>query len=55
MGLSLFPDHGADPEALQSAADAALYRAKREGRNRIVVAVKSARGAAPATGAKNAA
>ena len=55
VGLALFPEHGADPEALQRAADAALYRAKREGRNRTVVAAKPARGAAPGTGAKNAA
>lgn len=38
VGVSLFPDHGSDPEALQRAADAALYRAKREGKNRTVVA-----------------
>jgi diguanylate cyclase (GGDEF)-like protein len=38
VGVSLFPDHGADPEALQRAADAALYVAKREGKNRTKVA-----------------
>jgi diguanylate cyclase (GGDEF)-like protein len=38
IGISLFPDHGADPEQLQRAADAALYRAKRDGRNRVVLA-----------------
>lgn len=43
VGLSLFPDHGSDPESLQRAADAALYRAKREGKNRTVVAASSAR------------
>jgi diguanylate cyclase (GGDEF)-like protein len=29
IGVSLFPDHGDNPEALIRAADAALYRAKR--------------------------
>lgn len=38
VGVSLFPDHGNDPEELRRAADAALYRAKREGKNRTVVA-----------------
>ncbi len=48
VGVSLFPDHGSDPEALQRAADAALYRAKREGKNRTVVASGMARaGEAP--------
>jgi len=44
VGLSLFPEHGSDPEQLQRAADAALYRAKREGKNRTIVA-EAARGA----------
>jgi diguanylate cyclase (GGDEF)-like protein len=43
LGVSLFPDHGGDPEALQRAADAALYRAKREGKDRIAVATQIAR------------
>ena len=34
VGISLFPEHGDDPETLQRAADAALYAAKREGKNR---------------------
>jgi diguanylate cyclase (GGDEF)-like protein len=38
VGVSLFPEHGNDPEALQRAADAALYRAKRDGKNRTEVA-----------------
>ncbi|MEP7068870.1 MAG: GGDEF domain-containing protein [Usitatibacter sp.] len=53
VGLSLFPDHGGDPEQLQRAADAALYKAKREGKNRTVVA-EAPRGAAR-SGAKSAA
>jgi diguanylate cyclase (GGDEF)-like protein len=42
VGLSLFPEHGDDPESLQRAADAALYRAKREGKNRTLVATARA-------------
>ena len=38
VGVGLFPDHGSDPEQLQRTADAALYRAKREGKNRVVIA-----------------
>ena len=38
IGISLYPEHGLDPQQLQRAADAALYRAKREGRNRTLVA-----------------
>jgi len=40
VGVSLFPEHGTDPEMLQQRADAALYAAKREGKNRTVVAVR---------------
>jgi diguanylate cyclase len=54
VGVSLFPEHGGDSDALQRAADAALYRAKREGRNRTVVATEAADSAEPATSAKNA-
>ena len=38
IGVSLFPDNGEEGEALQRAADAALYQAKREGKNRAVAA-----------------
>ena len=34
VGIALFPDHGDDPEMVQRAADAALYEAKREGKDR---------------------
>lgn len=38
VGASFFPDHGENSDALQKAADDALYEAKREGKNRLVVA-----------------
>jgi len=38
IGVSAYPDHGATVEELVRAADQALYRAKEEGRDRIVVA-----------------
>ena len=38
MGVSAFPEHGLTVVNLLRAADAALYRAKREGRDQVVVA-----------------
>ena len=38
MGVSTFPTHGATYDALLKSADEALYRAKKEGRNRVVIA-----------------
>ncbi|HSJ97837.1 MAG TPA: GGDEF domain-containing protein [Myxococcota bacterium] len=38
IGVSLYPAHGDDAEALQRLADAALYAAKADGRNRVRIA-----------------
>jgi diguanylate cyclase (GGDEF)-like protein len=37
VGIAMFPDHGTTAHALLEAADTALYRAKANGRNRVVV------------------
>ncbi len=37
MGISLFPDHGEDPEVLLNHADSAMYSSKKSGRNRYTV------------------
>ena len=49
VGVASFPEQAATPAALVAAADGALYRAKREGRDRVVAAVEPA--PAPADGA----
>jgi diguanylate cyclase (GGDEF)-like protein len=36
LGFAVYPDHGVDKECLISRADQALYRAKKQGRNRVV-------------------
>ena len=38
LGVAIFPDHGTTSEELIDAAEAALYRAKKAGRNRVEVA-----------------
>lgn len=35
IGVAVYPEHGADGEALCNAADQAMYRAKQAGRNRV--------------------
>jgi len=37
-GVAVYPDHGLDADTLAAAADAALYEAKRLGRDRVVIA-----------------
>jgi diguanylate cyclase (GGDEF)-like protein len=37
LGVAAFPDHGQNKEVLLRLADAALYQAKHEGRNRVAV------------------
>jgi diguanylate cyclase (GGDEF)-like protein len=38
LGVAAFPDHGSTNDAILGAADTAMYRAKRDGRDRVVVA-----------------
>ena len=37
LGVSAYPDHGKTPDDLTRCADQALYKAKREGRNRVAI------------------
>jgi diguanylate cyclase (GGDEF)-like protein/PAS domain S-box-containing protein len=37
MGISIYPDQGSNAEDLLRVADAALYRAKQEGRDRVII------------------
>lgn len=48
IGVSVFPDHGATVEELLRTADQALYRAKKEGRDRVVMACSANLGSSPA-------
>lgn len=37
VGIAMFPDHGENGQAVLQAADAALFRSKQAGRNRVVM------------------
>jgi diguanylate cyclase (GGDEF)-like protein/PAS domain S-box-containing protein len=37
MGLAIYPEHGADEQTLTRHADEAMYQAKQQGRNRVVI------------------
>jgi diguanylate cyclase (GGDEF)-like protein len=39
VGVATFPEHGLSPKELMAAADAALYEAKRGGRDQVAVAL----------------
>ena len=41
LGVAIFPQHGSSGEAILQVADAALYKAKAEGRDRVVVVGQS--------------
>jgi diguanylate cyclase (GGDEF)-like protein len=41
LGVASFPEHGATGETVLQAADAALYAAKRAGRNKVSTAGKA--------------
>jgi diguanylate cyclase (GGDEF)-like protein len=42
LGVAVYPRHGRQPGELIKSADAALYRAKAEGRDRVAAAVPPA-------------
>jgi diguanylate cyclase (GGDEF)-like protein len=44
LGVAAYPDHGSTSRALLSAADAALYRAKEQGRDRPAIATGASDG-----------
>ncbi|MDQ3006786.1 MAG: diguanylate cyclase, partial [Chloroflexota bacterium] len=41
LGVAVYPEHGRNIDSVLRAADAALYRAKQEGRDRVAVAEKA--------------
>ena len=50
IGVASFPQHGMSPKELMAAADAALYEAKRAGRDRVAVAAERMQEEAGAAG-----
>ena len=44
LGVAIFPDHGVTAEEVIAAADAALYRAKQAGRDRVEIASNQSSG-----------
>ena len=40
IGVASFPKHGDEAQSIISRADAALYKAKESGRNRVILAIK---------------
>jgi diguanylate cyclase (GGDEF)-like protein len=51
IGMAQYPTHGESPEAVIAAADAALYQAKADGRDRVVRAGGTKRGSGSQRGA----
>jgi diguanylate cyclase (GGDEF)-like protein len=47
IGVAVFPDHAGTPDRLERLADAALYVAKREGRNRVQLAERTVDASVP--------
>jgi len=52
VGVALFPDHGADKDALIGAADNALYAGKQAGGDRVVIPGEAPKARAPKSPAK---
>ena len=51
IGLAVYPANGQHAEDLLAAADAALYAAKQEGRNRLVISTRATPADAPSASA----